>query len=275
MTANMDFVRVEEKPGLRGLSNLIYKENSAWWRTRRWWINALIWPLILGGLVANMLLVSSAFNLELTDEVIAAGGRTAYVISLGLSVFFEFGIQAIAIGVIILAHDLLISEKQNGVAEWILTKPVSRWAYILSKLTVNAAFILLFLIVIPAIVTYSLLSLKLGALFPILPFIYGVSVMILHSLFYLTFVMMLGTIFNSRSAILGIALGFLLGSSLVMGLIKPLLYVLPTSLPKIAASVANNLPVPAHLLWPPLVATLIWCLVFMFVARYKFERSEF
>ncbi len=271
----MDFVRVEEKPGLRGLSNLIYKENSAWWRTRRWWINALIWPLILGGLVANMLLVSSAFNLELTDEVIAAGGRTAYVISLGLSVFFEFGIQAIAIGVIILAHDLLISEKQNGVAEWILTKPVSRWAYILSKLTVNAAFILLFLIVIPAIVTYSLLSLKLGALFPILPFIYGVSVMILHSLFYLTFVMMLGTIFNSRSAILGIALGFLLGSSLVMGLIKPLLYVLPTSLPKIAASVANNLPVPAHLLWPPLVATLIWCLVFMFVARYKFERSEF
>lgn len=275
MANNMDFILVQEQPGLRGLTNLIYKEKSAWLKTRRWWINALIWPLILGGLVANMLLVSSAFNLDLTEEVIAAGGRTAYVISLGLSVFFEFGIQAIAIGVIILVNDLLVSERQSGVAEWILTKPVTRWAYILAKLLINAVFILLFLVIIPAIVTYSMLSFKLGALFPILPFTYGVSIMILHSLFYLTFVLMLGTIFNARSAILGIAIGFLLGSSLVTGLIKPLVYVLPTSLPKIAASVANNQSVPANLLWPPIVATMLWCLIFLFVARNQFDRTEF
>lgn len=275
MAANMEFICVKEKAHLRGLTNLIHKENGAWWKTRRWWINALIWPLILGGLVANMLLVSSTFNLELTDEVIAAGGRNAYVISLGLSVFFEFGIQAIAIGIIILSHDLLVGEKQNGVAEWILSKPVSRRAYILSKLLVNAVYILLFLIFIPAIATYSLLSYKLGALFPILPFTYGISIMILHSLFYLTFVMMLGTFFNARGGILGISLGFLLGSSLITSLIKPLLYITPASLSKLAALVAGNQAVPSHLLWPPLVSTIIWCLIFVFVARSKFERTEF
>ncbi len=275
MAANLEFIPVKEKPSFRGLRNLIYKEKSSWWKTRRWWINALLWPLILGGLVANMLLVSNVFTPDLTEEVIAAGGRNAYAISLGLSVFFEFGVQAVAIGVIILTHDLLVSERQNGVAEWILTKPVSRRAYLLSKLYVNAGFLLFFLVIIPALVTYGMLSLKLGAFFPMLPFLAGMAIMIMHSLFYLTLTTLLGTVFNSRPAILGIALGFLMGISLITSVIKPLVYVTPTSLSKIAALVANSQAVPANLLWLPLLTTSLWCLIFLGAALFKMDRLEF
>jgi len=275
MSANLDFEPVKELNHFRGLTNLYHKETRFWLGTRRWWINAILWPLMLGGLVANLILISNNFPIGMTDEVVAAGGRTAYVISLGLSVFFDFGVQAIAIGIIILAHDLLISERQSGVAEWILTKPVDRRAYFLAKLVTNAAFMLLFLVIIPALVTYGLLSYRMSAPLPVWPFLSGVGIMILHSLFYLMFVLMLGTFLNSRPAILGVAFGSLLGGSLLSSLIKSLLYVTPVSLSKIASLTANSQPVPLEMLWPPSIATFLWTLLFVIAAFLKFERMEF
>ena len=43
MSANLDLLKGNEWKGLRGFSNLFSKENGAWWGTRRWWINALLW----------------------------------------------------------------------------------------------------------------------------------------------------------------------------------------------------------------------------------------
>jgi len=53
MAANIVFVRVKELNGMRGFSNLLRKEIQAWWGTRRWWINAILWPGMLGGLTAG------------------------------------------------------------------------------------------------------------------------------------------------------------------------------------------------------------------------------
>lgn len=275
MGANTELLLTTDSQRLRGFANMLYKENRAWWGTYRWWTNALIWPLLLGGLVANMLLVSSAFPMDITAEVARAGGTTAYVMQMGMSVFFEFGIQAIGIGVIILSHDLLIGERHNGVTEWILTKPVTRHAYILAKFIANATHILLFLITIPAFLTYVLLSLRLGAPFPVLSFCSGVGIMIVHSLFFLTLVLMLGVSLDSRPALLGIALGFLLGGNLLAGLVKPLIYLTPSSLPRVAALVAGGQVVRPELLWPPLLTTILWCGIFSCVALAKFRRAQF
>ena len=275
MATNFELQPVSELGWLRGFTNLLRKENRAWWGTRRWWINALIWSLILGGLVTNMIFVPSIVNLASPEEVATLGGQTAYVILMGLSVFFEFGILAIGIGLIILSQDLLIGERQSGVAEWILTKPVTRRAYVLAKLLTNAVNILLFLVVVPSLVTYTLFYLRMGAPFPLLPFMLGVSIMILHSLFYLTLTLMLGAFFTSRPPILGIALGFLLGGNLIAGLFKPLLYITPWSLAKVASLVASCQSVPPELLWPPVVASVLWCIVFVIAALSKFEKTEF
>ena len=134
----------------RGFSNLFRKENRAWWRTRRWWINALLWPVILCGLMVNMLFVPSVANLAPEAEVAGAGGVTAFLLEMALSVFFEFGLTVVAIGVVILASDLIIGEKMDGTAEWLLSKPIARRSYILSKIAATLIPMLVLVIGIPA-----------------------------------------------------------------------------------------------------------------------------
>ena len=84
---------------LRGFTNLFRKENRAWWGTRRWWINALTWTMLLCGLTGIILFgPNEEVNQATADELAQAGGLIAYILSLGLSVFFEFGSPMLAMG---------------------------------------------------------------------------------------------------------------------------------------------------------------------------------
>ena len=275
MAANLEFVRVKELNGWRGFTNLLRKENRAWWGTRRWWINALLWPVIICGLLANMLFVPTIANLATDADIARAGGLTAHIMLMGLSVFFEFGITALAIGTIVLSQDLIINEKQSGIAEWLLSKPIARRSYILAKLTANALPILILLVGLPSALGYGMLSLRLGEPFPLMPFLSATGIMVLHTLFYLTLTLMLGTLFNSRGPILAFALGSVLGGSMLGGLFKPLLYVTPWMLPKVASLTASSQALPAEMGIAPLVATALWIVVFIIVAMAKFEKTEF
>jgi len=275
MAANLELERVKERSGLRGFSNLFRKENRAWWGTRRWWINALLWTGLLCGLTAIMLFVPSEEVNEATEaEITQAGGLLAYILSLGLNIFFQFGVPVLAIGTVILAQDLIIGEKQSGVAEWLLSKPVTRRAYVLAKLAANALGVFALLVGLPSVVAYGMLSLRMGAPFPLAPFLSAVGIMTVHTLFYLTLTLMLGTIFNNRGPILGIALASVLGGGMLGGFIKPLLYVTPWMLPKVAVLTATGQAIPAEMGIASLVATALWSVVFLFVAFAKFEKME-
>jgi hypothetical protein len=46
----------------------------------------------------------------------------------------------LAAGVIVLGQGLLVSERELGVIEWLLTKPVPRAAYVLAKLIANLGY---------------------------------------------------------------------------------------------------------------------------------------
>ena len=275
MAVNLELQRVNEWGGLRGFANLFRKENRAWWGTRRWWINALLWTVLLGGLTAIMLFASGEEVNEATAaEITQAGGLLAYILLLGLNIFFQFGVPVLAIGTVILAQDLIIGEKQSGVAEWLLSKPVTRRAYVLAKVAANARAVFALLVGLPSVVAYGMLSLRMGAPFPLAPFLSAVGIMAVHTLFYLTLTLMLGTIFNSRGPILGIALGSVLGGGILGGFIKPLFYVTPWMLPKVALLAATGQAIPAEMGIAPLVATILWSVVFIFVAFAKFEKME-
>jgi len=275
MAANLELLRVKEGNGLRGFSNLFRKENRAWWGTRRWWINALLWTGLLGGLTAIMLFVPSEEVSQATEaEITQAGGLIAYILLLGLNIFFQFGVPVLAIGTVILAQDLIIGEKQSGVAEWLLSKPVTRRAYVLAKLAANALGVFALLVGLPSVVAYGMLSLRMGAPFPLAPFLSAVGIMTVHTLFYLTLTLMLGTIFNNRGPILGIALASVLGGGMLGGLIKPLLYVTPWMLPKVALLTATSQPIPAQMGIASLVATVLGSVLFIFVAFAKLEKME-
>jgi len=275
MTANSELIPVEEWGRVRGFKNLFRKESRAWWRTRRWWINAIIWPIILCGLLANMLFVPTIANLATDAEIARTGNLTAHIMSMGINVFFEFGITALAIGVVILSQDVIIGEIQNGMAEWLLSKPVTCQAYLLAKLAANLIPVLILLIGLPAALAYSLLSIRSGTLFPAADFLKAVGVMTLHTLFYLFLALMLGTFFNRRAAILSISLGSVMGGPLLGGFIKPLLSITPWALPKIASLTASGLSVPVEIGITPIIATALWCSVFIVAALAKFKNAEF
>jgi len=82
-----------------------------------------------------------------------------------------------------------------------------RRSYVLAKLAANALPMLVLLVGLPSLLAYSMLSLRMGAPFPVAPFLSAVGIMTVHTLFYLTLTLMLGTIFNNRGPILGITLG--------------------------------------------------------------------
>lgn len=275
MVAKIELQRVREWGWLRGFSNLFRKEHQAWWGTRRWWINGLAWTLILGGLVANMLFIPTLTNLASPEEVNAAGGAQSYAIQMGLSVFFEFGVQVVAIGAIILTQDALIDGRISGVTEWVLSKPVARRAYLIAKLIANLLYMSLFLVLLPAMVVYGLFYLHSTELYPLFPFLTGVGLMLLHLFFYMTLTLMLGAFFNTRAPVLAISMGILLGGGILGSLVKPLLSITPWMLAQIASGAASQTPLPGSLIWPPVVATAVWCVLFVLITLFKFERTEF
>lgn len=275
MATNLELQRVNEWSAMRGFANLFHKENRAWWGTRRWWVNALVWAVILCGLTANMLFVPTIASLADEGEIARAGGLTPYVLQMGLSVFFEFGLSALAIGAVVLSQDLILGEKQNGTAEWLLSKPVTRRAYILAKAAANGLALLVLLVSLPSLLAYGMFSVRLGAPYPWQPFLSAVGIMALHTVFYLTLTLALGTIFNNRSIVLALGLGSALGGNLLGGFLKPLLPVTPWMLNKTASLTASARAIPFEVGTAPLIATTLWCVVLVIVALVKFERTEF
>ncbi len=86
---------------------------------------------------------------------------------------------------------------------------------------------------------------------------------------------MLGTIFNNRAPILGIALASVLGGGLLGGFIRPLFYVTPWMLPKLAWLTATGQAISPDMAIASLIATALWSVMFIFVALAKFEKMEF
>jgi len=273
MDANVELKQVKERAWMRGFANLYQNESRAWWSTRRWWINGILWMGMLSGLVASFVFIFPPMAAAVGNTAVEeAGGALA----LGLKMFFNLGGGfAIAIGVIVLCQDLILEEKQTGLTEWLLAKPVQRRAYVLAKLCATLVAVLLLLIMVPGAASYGLISVAAGGLLPLLPYLTGMGLLVLHSLFYLTLTLMLGTFFGSRSPILGIPLGILIIGLLFSGMLQPLLYVSPWLLPGFAEAIAGSQMIPTGLLWPPILASIVWIVVFTCAALIKFERTEF
>jgi ABC-2 type transport system permease protein len=223
--------------------------------------------LIINGLMAFILFVVPAMDPESALDAEANLG-------LGLSLFFNFAILFGSIGMIILAQDEIIQEKQTGTAAWILSKPVSRSAFVLAKLLSNFVGGLIFIAGLTGAVAYLEIFLAAGQAPPALPFVLGIGVILLTLAFYLSLVIMLGTIFEQRGAVLGIAVGVLLGGLIASQFTALVSYFLPVKMPDIALALVQGQPLPAIAI-AQLVTTAAWSLLFTLVALFRFGREEF
>ncbi len=262
-----DLVRRE---GGSGFGPLLRKELQTWWGGRRWLVQGILWQLILNGLLAFFLFVIPALPVDdpaLIDED---------PILSGLQGFFAIGSLALAVGVILLSGDALTSEIQLGTAEWVMTKPISRRAFVLAKLAAHTIGMLVVLILLPGLVAYVLLTIAGG--FSLLIFAAALAVMALHTFFYLALTLMMGTLTTNRSAVLGVALGTLLGglvllNVLAMSPVAFLVWVSPWILSQVTQVIAEGPPVPVAML-VPIAATAAWCALLVAIALWRFKRLE-
>jgi ABC-2 type transport system permease protein len=267
MSTNESLLLPNHATGWRmGLSNMLAKEISAWWRTRRWWIQCLV-ALLLQNL-------SLALNMR--------GGMRAD--AAGLNFLMMAGL-CVPIAAISMAQDAILGERHSGTAAWVLSKPLRRPAFILAKLIAYGLGLLVAWVLLPGTVAYLQLAHAHALRLSVPGFAGALGLDYLNLMFYMTLALMLATFFNGRGPVLGIAV-VVAWSGPMQFIAQPMQKYAPwldAILPwrllidfghegPLAGYLAMGQPLPTV---TPVVATALWCVLFVAVAMWRFRREEF
>jgi ABC-type transport system involved in multi-copper enzyme maturation permease subunit len=263
MSGNSDFVLVIEHGWRRGLNNLLDNELARWWKTRMWWIQSLIWVGLIGFMLASLLFGAADFNLQ--D---------------GLMIYAVFAGIFPAVAVVIIMQGVLVGEKKDGTAAWIMSKPAARQAFILSKIVANSLGILVTMVVLPGVVAYVLFFIRTKTGLDPLAFLAALGIIFLNHLFYLTLTLMLGSFFHNRGPVIGISMAFLFIQQYLIGLLPALRNILPWTLvvplnnetEAIVPALLSGQPIHSLI---PIVAVVVWCVMFILISLWRFNREEF
>lgn len=247
--------------GLGGFYNMLRKELGQWWSTRMWWVQTLIWVLILNGVTTIVALTEYGDPAQKLGETVMT--------------FLPMNIGITAIGAVITAQGLIVGEKELGTVAWIMSKPASRAAFILSKWVAYTIGFWITGIIIPALIFFIEMQIFFPAQLTLGLFLTGLSLSFLNMLFYLALTLMLGTLFNSRGPVAGIGIGVILTGLLLKGFIPlQILIFTPWLLGDISGGLALGQPLPS-VWWVPMVAVTVWTIAMIVIALWRFGREEF
>jgi ABC-2 type transport system permease protein len=262
MAANSVFVPVEERGWRRGLRNLLRAGFAEWWMTSTWWTHALIWSGILNLMMAGIVLWAQ--EIQPVE---------------GVGFLSLFGGLFPTVAVVIILQGAIVGEKQNGTAAWVLSKPVSRTAYVLGKLVPNAVSMPITMLLIPMAVGFVFLN-AAGVRVRVGNFLPGVLVVVLNMLFYVALTVMLGAVFDKRGGVIAIPLGLLFGQQYLINAVPALADVMPWGLAlpiggEITTSIAASLMLGnTPLTVAPVVTVAVATVLFVVVAIWRFREVE-
>lgn len=282
MASNSVLNPVKDRGVLNGFSNLFANENHHWWGTWQWVIQVLIWLAIINGMLATVVLTAPKVELaQARMEIDEARGVVARksLEQTALMVFFIFSGLAPAVGVVILGQDAILQERQTGTAAWVLSKPVARAAFLLSKLSADALGVLVTMVLAQGLVAYFIFQVGTGMELGIPHFLAGLGLIYLLLIFYLSLTLMLSTLFRSRGPVIGIPMVLVFGNQLA-GLAPALAKIMPWNLvmdlgpqqPALAVLLVQGQPLPTV---TPILGTAVLTVIFIAVALFKFRREEF
>ncbi len=272
MSSDKTLQPVVEHGWRSGFANLLRKENSLWWHTRKWWVQTLIWLFLSNGIIAFIL-----WGIPLIDPS-ASSDLNGLAVNELIRVFLQLESFFTLFGVMVLSQGLIVNEKKLGTAAWLLSNPVSRSSFITSKLFGHGWAMFIILIAVPSLVAYLQVALKVGIYFNPLPFIYATGVICLLLLFFLALALMLGTLFNSAGPVIGIPIALLIGMSIlpqILGKLTPwLISILPSRLTELALVIVLGQLLPADWYFP-LISTGVLVVICIAVAIMRFAQEEF
>jgi ABC-2 type transport system permease protein len=257
---NMDENLVNDRGGFW---NLLRRESQLWWGTRRWIANLAASVIGLNGLLAYVLFVLPAM-IEASGESLDAGQA-------GVQLFFGLGFMAAAIVVVIMLQESIMTEKQTGTMEWVLSKPVSRSSYLLAKMLAHAIPMSLLYIFIPTSIGYLLFQLSGQAVDA--TFWLAVGLFLLHMVFYLILTSFMAVHFENRMLVLVVGIGSILGGSLAVNLLGPATLWTPWPLAGLAIGLAGGSELP-FVLSLSILFTLLWCVVGVWITMRRFDRMD-
>ncbi|MEZ4672547.1 MAG: ABC transporter permease subunit [Anaerolineae bacterium] len=285
MAANVVLQRRKEPLWRKGFVNMLRKENRDWWRTRRWWLHLILWLLLLNMAVAAPLWLQNAEvppSIKLTEEQrqqLIERNSLDNRVQDALRTFVDMSAIVVLLGVVIVMQNSVIDEKQTGTGAWVMSKPVARSSFILAKLVANGGALILLAVVVQWILAYIQFSLAKGAAQPIVPYLLSMSLIALNLLFWLTLTLMLGTLFNNRGMVIAIPLAVLFVMLVITPRVPALLDFTPlafiTDMPtkrSLVQLAMSGQPLQTVL---PIIVTTVWCVVFVFIAIWRFSREEF
>jgi ABC-2 type transport system permease protein len=252
MASNTALIAVKDRGLLDGFGPLWRKESHAWWGTWSWLVKIIMWVAIIDGILALATFGGPVVEAVDTGQVASPAGTvpaTGSVEQTSLMVFFLMTAMLPACYVIIFGENTLIDERRLGTAAWVLSKPVSRASFLLSKLAANALGILVTMVLVPGIVAYFIHKAATGISLSIPGFLAGLGLVYLFVFFFLTMTLMLGTLFHSRGPVIGIPLAlisctFLAKVSPWLGKVMPanLFMSVTTGQPSLAEALAQGQP---------------------------------
>ncbi len=196
-----------------GLSNLWEREKQLWWSRWNWLKPALIGLVLVNGLYAMVAFIpKTAQNLQGLDPL-----------SFELTMLMVFIILFAGASTVILMQGKIAGERQSGTAAWIMSKPVTRRAFLLSKYAVLPGM-LLSLVLLPFLVAIIETSAATRQMPSVLGLIGLLSVLCSVVVFFCSLTLMLGTFFKSRTPVISIGLLTVVGTTqLVAGLLSRLI----------------------------------------------------
>lgn len=258
-----------------GLRNMLRKENAKWWSWKSLAVQLIIWTVIINIMVALGVFVIVHIPAPSNDPNAntVLNSSPAGILDMGLAMFFQVAGLAVLIGGVILAHDSILKERESGTAAWLLSKPVSRKAFVLSKLIANVVGLLVIIILVQAAIAYAQISIAYGGSVPLMPFLYGLGILSVYGLFYMVLSLALGAFTLSRGVALGLPIVMGIVGSVLLEVVKQLQYVTPWALGSISLAAARGAVLPDWAIFP-IIATIVWTIVFAGAAIWRFEQIE-
>jgi ABC-2 type transport system permease protein len=232
-----------------GFSTLLRKELTAWFGSSNWWKHAIIWS-------AALVLVGVQ---SIPDPRPDAG---MFPVVMMATVFPP-------LGTIILSHEMILEEKKSGSAAWILSKPVSRTAFILAKFMLATVGFSISMVFIPGFAIY-LVSISLGLVPDISIYLMSLIPLILWEMFLAFLTLCMGTFFEKAvpTMILPfvfLLFGFNISEDPIIGPFGP------WGLYKLSFSILTKGNYPIY----PIVVSCMVLVLLVVISIWRFQKYEF
>ncbi len=178
--------------------NLLRHELAAFWGTPTWLIQVALWLVFGPGFL--LLFLVSEFMAAAEDGRVprAAVALAARVLPTTMGTLA-------AVAAVILAQGAIVGERQAGTAAWLLSKPVSRAAFVLAKFLALGSGLTATAVAVPGAAAYAVVAVADGPA-PVAPYVAALGALALHVLCYLALALLLGTVFRSRNPVIAIPL---------------------------------------------------------------------